>query len=271
MSQHIERTEALRKLRTYVDQTADRGRSEAEVNKALDMMNRLMTQFNITMSEISISETPCVTVKIDTGSAIDLAVNHTARAIADFCDCIYYRNRGGQEIIRDEAGKPILKETRRGYKYVTRRANTSYVFFGQEQDTEMATFLYQMIKDVIDLETRVYKKTAAYLEYRGPKKSASHSFQHGMAGRISYRLNRMKEEQTVEVEAAQAGGQDLMVIKSKHVESEFTTTGTKLIQRKTAGPRIRAYGAHNQGSAAGDRVNLSRPVGTGANKPLLLA
>lgn len=266
MSQNIERAEALRKVRAFAEQTTDRGRTEAEMNIALNQMEKLMRAFAITMDEIALGEMNCITLKVDTGSAVDQAVNHTARAIANFCDCVYYRIKGHKQVQVDDDGRPL--RDRRG-RMISRRTNTVYVFFGQEQDAKMAEFLFNMIAGAIELETKVFKTTAAYREYRGPKKSASHSFQHGMANRISVRLDQMKDEMNESIAAERPTGSDIIVLKKRKIEEDFTTTGVKLVTRKTNGPRVRAHSSYHQGGKAGDRINLSRPVGNSSSTLLL--
>lgn len=269
MSQNAEREEALRKVRTFSQQTTERGRTEAEMNFALDKMQKLMTAFKITMDEVAISSIPCISVSVDTGSAIDQPIGGVARAIAEYCDCIYYRNSGVKTLVRDSEGQPVYKDVRRKLRngrvkysriYKMDKGNISYVFFGQEQDARMAEFLFKMIAGSLEAETQAFKKTPAYKLYSGAKKRASHSFQHGMIARVAQRIEEMANQQMVEVEAETPQGHDLMVIKDERVEKEFKTTGITLRNRKTS-RRVTSSSSYGQGSKAGDRVNLSRPVG----------
>jgi hypothetical protein len=267
MAQNIERAEALARARKYLEQTTDRGRTEGEMNMAMDRLNKLMTTFKLTMDEISLSTEPCVSLVFDTGTAVEHPSHLTFGAIADYCDVIYYRTRGHKALYRDAEGKLILDSKGRPQ---TRRTNIKYTFYGFETDVKMAEFLAEMIGNTINLELGIYKKTPEYRDYRGPKKSASHSFGHGMADRIRSRLNEMADAQAQEIEdETQGRGGELMVIKEKRVQDEFKTTGIRLVTGGRRSRRIRAWSGYNAGSTAGGRVNLSRPVGNTSSTLLL--
>lgn len=259
MAQNVERAEALARARKYMEQTTDRGRTEHEMNIAMDRLNKLMTTFKLTMDEISLSTEPCVSLSFDTGTAVEHPAHLTFGAIADFCDLIHYRTRGIKQVYRDAEGKAILDAKGR-LQY--RRSNIKHTFYGFETDVKMAQFLAEMITATVNLEMTVYKKSQEYKTYRGPKKSASHSFGHGMSDRIRARLNEMADAQAQEIEDETEGkGGALMVIKDKRVQDEFKTTGVRLTSGGRRHRRIRAWSGYNAGTAAGERVNLSRPVG----------
>lgn len=271
MSQNAERAAALKKMRTYAAQTTDRGRTEGEMEIAMRELQKLGKAFNISLDELKLKDEPCVSRSVDTGSRVDLASNTCARAVAEFTGCIYYRSSGDRVAVRDANGEmitqTITRKLRNGRTKTIRRfkmtrGNTNYVFYGLESDVEMAEFLFKLIQNSIESETRRYKKTTEYREHRGPKKSASHSFQHGMASRISARLEEMTDQMRVEMSNEDTTGRDIMVIKDDHVEREFKTTGIRLTNFKRR-PRISSYAGYGAGSKAGDNVNLSRPLENG--------
>ncbi len=278
MAQNIERAEALKKMRNFAAQTTDRGRTEDEMNLAMRQLQKLSTAFNISLDELNLRDEPCVTRTVDTGSKMDQAVNTCGRAIAEFTGCVFYSKKGAKTIARDAQGEPIvqtyvrrkngIRTTGRRYKMM-RAGNTHYVFFGLETDADMAVFLFTMLKNAIELETKSFKRSAAYKEAYGPKKSASHTFQYAMASRINSRLNEMADAQDRDVKAAQVGATDVMVVKMKHVEAEFKTTGVKLVNGGRRTNRLTSSAGWSAGHAAGGRVNLSRPVGNSSSTLLL--
>src|SRR4029077_11976584 len=120
-------------------------------------------------------------------------------------------------------------------------SSTVFSFFGQEQDLDMAQYLFKVCKAAIDSETRRFKGT---LEYRalGGGRSATTSFQHGLTDKLRQRMRQMKKEETAELHAREAEQQSeqvktgvatptstaLVVLKKQLVEQEFKAHGPKL-------------------------------------------
>jgi len=155
--------------------------------------------------------------------------------------------------------------------------STVFFFFGQEQDVDMAEYLLKVCKAAIDSETRRFKSTP---EYRG--RSSTVSFQHGLTDKLNQRMRQMKKEETTELHAREAEQQAeqvktgvaaptstaLVVLKKQLIEQEFKAHGPKLRSVRTH-RTVRSYSAYSAGSKAGDRVNLSRPLSSGAKSGLL--
>jgi hypothetical protein len=81
-----------------------------------------------------------------------------------------------------------------------------------------------------------------------------------MAARVAKRLDQMHRERDAHVVAQRLTGTDLILIKQQVVEDAFRGTRIRLVSIAGLG-RTRASGAFRQGLAAGDRVNLNRPLG----------
>jgi hypothetical protein len=88
-----------------------------------------------------------------------------------------------------------------------------------------------------------------------------------MAARIAERLDHRHQERNANVAAQRSTGTALMLIKHSVVDDAFRETEIRLV---SAGglTRARVNGAFRHGMAAGDRVNLNRPV-QGVGNPLL--
>lgn len=235
------------KIKALANKTVENGCSEEEAMSAMQGVGRLLLQYNLTMSELDVRQTPCRTVEIKTEGSRHRIVN-CIMSIGVFTDTKpWFQNFG--------------------------RNHTTYSFFGQEHDLDMAQYLFKVCKAAIDGETRRYKGTKDYRD-NGGGRSATVSFQHGLTDKLCQRLREMKREENAELQAreaeqraeqAKAGtagstSTALVVLKKQLVEQEFKVHGPRLRNvRSTRAVRSRsAYGA---GSAAGDRVNLSRPLG----------
>jgi hypothetical protein len=91
-------------------------------------------------------------------------------------------------------------------------------------------------------------------------RSASKSFQQGMAARVADRLTEVHRERDASVAAQRSTGTALVLVKHQVVEDAFRHAEVRLV---SAGRLrlVRRNGAFRHGLAAGDRVNLSRPIG----------
>ena len=135
----------------------------------------------------------------------------------------------------------------------------SYVFFGFEADTAMANYLFTVIDRAMRTGLSAFR--AAHPRLSGVRlRRASKSFQQGMAARIADRLDEMHRERDANVAAQRSTGTALMLVKHQVIEDAFRQTEIRLVSAGRLG-RARLNGAFRHGLAAGDRVNLARPVG----------
>jgi hypothetical protein len=98
-------------------------------------------------------------------------------------------------------------------------------------------------------------------------RSASKGFQQGIATCVADRLTEMHRERDASVAAQRSTGTALILVKHQVVEDAFRHTEVRLV---SAGRLrlVRRNGAFRHGLAAGDRVNLSRPIGDTARSLL---
>ena len=96
---------------------------------------------------------------------------------------------------------------------------------------------------------------------------ASKSFQQGMAARVADRLDEMHQVRDASVAAQRSTGTALILVKHQIVDGAFRDTAIRLVAAGSLS-RVRMNGAFRHGLAAGDRVNLNRPVGNSARAVL---
>lgn len=277
------------RIRKLMDRTTENGCTESEAMAAAGMVGKLLTEFNLTMSEVDVRTARCVTLDVFSGGINRNEMWHVAFTIGRFTTCKVWFNTG------------------------------KYFYFGQEQDAQMAIYLFQMIRSAIATEWRGFKKTATYRRAASPK-TATNSFKQGMTRRIATRLHEMNkaneeavrlqevelrskareqgaltfeqsqperhriildfsallargiplsDEQSLEmyrfqaerIEAAEkaVGGSSLVLLKNALVEEEYEALGMKI--KDIGGLKSRTdQSAFNEGVRAGERVNLNRPV-----------
>lgn len=240
MRQTTELSRVKARIKALAEKTVSNGCTEAEAMAAADMVGRLLEQYALSMEEIDVREERCVQVEVPIGGKRRRPIDGCVTAIARFCDCKVW-------IARD-------------------LAVPSYVFFGFDADTAMASYLFSvvdraMVTALIDFRVRHPELCGVGL------RRSSISFQQGMAARVAKRLDLIHRERDANVVAQRSTGTDLILVKQQVVEDAFRDTKIRLVSI-TGLSRVRASGAFRQGLAAGDRVNLNRPVG-GAGRVLL--
>lgn len=232
MSQLAELERVKARIRALVEKTVSNGCTEPEALAAAEMVGRLLERYALSMDEIEVRESRCVQRSVLARGKQRRPIDGCVPAIAQFCDCKVW-------LSRDESG-------------------STYVFFGFETDTILADYLFRVIDQAIATELLLFRQGRLYL-HGTVLRRATRSFQHGMAGRVAERLKAMHRERDASVARQRTDGTALVLAKQQVVEDAFGETDIRL----TGGGRARQIPinqAYYQGRAAGDRVNLNRPL-----------
>ena len=206
---------------------------------AAEMVGRLLERYALTMEEIDVREARCVELHIPIGGRQRRPIDGCLTALARFCDCKIWLTR--------EGGTP------------------RYVFFGFETDTAMAGYLYAVIARAMATALTGFRARRTALHGVALRR-ASTSFQQGMASRIGDRLEAMHGEREAAVAAQRGAGTALILVKHTVVEEAFRASAVRLVSSRASGMAIN--GAFRDGIAAGDGVNLRRPI-PGSGRGLL--
>jgi hypothetical protein len=233
VEQATEITKVKARIKALAEKTVSNGCTEAEAMAAAEMVGRLLERYALSMDEIDLREERCVEVKIPIGGRQRRPIDGCVTAIARFCDCKVWVARDG--------------------------ATPSYVFFGFEVDTTLAGYLFNVIDRAMRTELLAYRTGHPRLKSTSLRR-ASKSFQQGMAARVADRLDELHRERDASVAAQRSRGTALILVKHQVVEDAFRQTEIRLVSSASLSG-VRMNGAFRQGLAAGDRVNLNRPVG----------
>ena len=98
-------------------------------------------------------------------------------------------------------------------------------------------------------------------------RQASASFQHGVVARVSERLDAMHRARDAAVRAQRSTSTALILAKDRVVEDAFRETDVRLVSMNATGRRVITT-AFRAGWAAGERVNLNRPMSGDAQRRL---
>lgn len=294
MSQKDERKAAIEKARKLRDRAACGGSSEAEIEVSMRKFGELMDTFNLTMDEISLAGEECKKVELSYDDGRTFRLGTVAVAIANFCDCICYRTEksAGYKLNADGS----IKHSAGGYdkhgrwqrsRPLKQKPIYTNHFYGLSSDAETAAFLMEMVRNCAIQMLKDFKKTETYKTYSGSRLSLTKSFVDGFASRIVMRLNMMKRDREQELEKARearaemgehsstldaeraaherrAGrSTDLVALKEAKVKDDFKRQfgwSVKYGRSRSGGS---SYTGRSAGAEAGEKVNLSRPIGNG--------
>lgn len=220
-------------IRNLLNHTVENGCTEKAAYNAAEKVGKLLKIYNLSMSDIFLEKQECIKKVVSIGRQRRHPISLSVIAIANFCDCKAWIYDG------------------------------DYVFFGLENDVEMAAYLFDNIYKAMDTELEVFKKSDTYIKAMAHRKSISVSFQKGMAGRVSDRLNAMtntrhNEESKVQIPHL-SPGTSIVLLKQNKVEADFEKLGMRL--RKTYSKNRINFSGYSAGQSAGNKVNLNRPIG----------
>lgn len=216
----------------------ERGATEDEALASLKMADKLMAEYGITEA--------------------GLAKVQVARDM-----------RGGTHAQRQKVQHPsskwclvaIGKFTKTRVWYDKRLYNPQ--IFGMISDVEMAEFLLELVHDSMNRGWKDF--LASNSKVPGVSRHTQYwSFMMGFAARINDKIDELVEARRTNFDST---GTDLVVVQMALVDAGLNALVPGLKLKKPAKKGIRTEGgAYHQGSAAGDRVNLSRPIKGSASR-----
>jgi len=222
------------KVFNLLQKTVENGCTESEAMTAMAIAGRLMDTYQLNMSDIQIREEKCVQDRVQSPTRNrDSGVDGCMLALARYCDLKIWFSSG--------------------------RTESHYGIFGLSQDVELFKYLYDIISNTVDLETKKFKKSDIYIQSTN-RRGATTSFRKGFSSGISSKLTQMKNEREQEVREQRRTGTDLVVIKNEIIEEEFANTGITLRKKYSYNRNAGNYGARQQGYKKGLNTNLNRGV-----------
>ncbi len=228
------------RISALMQKTVANGCSEGEALAAAEMAAKLRTQHNMTLSDIEIMSDPVSEYSFD--RADDLAFmpeDYCVEGIEKLCGVkIWYVKRDEKSLFTNDVRKVRLLS-----------------ILGVEADVKFSHWLYEMIGNAIDSAFTTFSNTVIYK--RNPNQlDAATSFKLGMATRINIRLKELADEAETGVTTT---GTDLVVIKAEKLQ-EALAQRNYTFNAVVVKDNLSDAAAKQQGRAAGDAVNLSRPV-----------
>lgn len=228
------------RISALLQKTTINGCTEAETLAAAELAAKLQIQYNMALSDIEIMADPLLEYSFD--RADDLAFmpeDYCVEGIEKLCGVkIWYTKRDEKALFTNDIHKVRLLS-----------------ILGVESDVKFAHWLYIMIGNSVDAAFKVFSNTVIYKRSPAPLDGAT-SFKIGMATRINARLKELAGN----AETGQTTtGTDLVVIKAEKLKAALKKRNYTF-NTVVAKDNLTDANARQQGHAAGDDVNLSRPV-----------
>ncbi|GGF09545.1 hypothetical protein GCM10011611_13790 [Aliidongia dinghuensis] len=212
--------------------TTANGCTEAEALTAAAKVAELLDRYDLSLDDVELRAEPCTQRAFETGRKKRVPLDECIGAVADFCDCVVWREK-----------------TPTGFRHV---------FFGLRADAEVAQYLAELIDTAIRTELGHYKTSREYQRFPHKERHlANGSFALGMVASIADRLHALKDAR----DAANRGtGRDLVPVKSAIVERELAKLDLTL-KTVPAGRRYVSPAAYDAGGAAGAALALDPGIG----------
>jgi hypothetical protein len=237
------RDSLVKKIQALMGKTVKNGCTEEEALTAAAHVETLMEEYDLTHKDIE-KEIRQQTIDRDrrpfghdgpSGRRHYPAIRNCVRDIANFFDCESWYH------------------------------GTDLVFFGTKDDTGLAHSMVTMLQSAIDYETSAFLKRPSDEHPRTRRAS----FEHGITGRLSDRLEALKRARTEadkkahEALATEHAGPfhaPVVVTKKLVVRERFEALGIKLYTSRVS-QSTGSHAAYRAGQAAGDRITITAARG----------
>lgn len=215
--------QAMERMMFLRARTVENGCTENEANIAMQALNALMSQYNLSMTEAEIQAEEMMALELE---------GESKQPIHGLCNSIGY-----------------YTDTQNWYEIHGNKI--SYKFLGLKEDVLTAQYLFAMLNSSIGFELRKYKKG------KGRDKQRDDGFVKGMCFRLSERLSDMKRESVAD---EVTGSEYAIVVRSKkqRVNDAMAELGISL--RVVSDKTKFSMDAFDKGYKKGGEVQINKGI-----------
>lgn len=210
---------------------SDEGRTEAEMEAARRQAAKLMARHGFTEEDVLREDRDM--------KRADLEIGRHEWIVAKFIGAAVARLTGTQSWVQDLRASTGRRSDRK-----------RYTFAGYRPDVEQAEWLMETVMTAAKGGSRVYKGDRAKSDFLA-------AFAVTVSRRISALCTELQEVRETQ------GSTALVVVKEANVRSYVEDLGVRLRDGRSGGRSIHDAAAASAGRAAGERVGLGRPIGSG--------
>ncbi|WP_342629670.1 DUF2786 domain-containing protein [Nguyenibacter vanlangensis] len=205
--------------------TVERGCTEQEVLAAAEKAAELLDRHGLSLSDLDIRNQTCEAIIVETSRKRAGALDDCVPTIAAIFDTRVWGETGEQGLLR-------------------------HVFFGLPADVQAARYLYELVERTFETEGAGFRTSTAYLDTAAKlRRTATNSFQHGLAHGIIDKLRTLRETRESVLRAS--SGRDLVTVKADVVDEEMAALGLRLYTRTRSGRRRMLRDVYDQGRQTG--------------------
>ncbi len=216
----------VQRIRALRAKTVEQGCTEQEALAAAEKVAELLDRYGLNLSELDLRRQSCEGIGIETDRKRRGPIDDCMGTIAAFFDC-----RVWSETAED--------------------ATLRYIFFGLPADVQAAVYLHDLIALAFISETAAFQAGDFYRAAdSGHRRSATNSFQLGLARGINQKLRTLRQAR--DVAGAGSNGRALVPIKDSMIDDEMERLGLTFHRKSTTRKKV-LPGAYNAGKEAGER------------------
>ena len=222
-------TALVQRIRALRAKTVAQGCTEQEALAAAEKAAELLDRYGLSLGELEFRAQPCDGIGIQTDRRRFAPIDTCIPSIAAFFDCRVW--------VEQMSGRALR-----------------YVFFGLRGDVAAAQYLYDLVERAFRTETDRFRAGALYADMAAARRSATHSFQVGLARGICDKLGQMQTAR--EASRRSVSGRDLVPVKAAMVDDALARLGLDLHRRQIGHGRRVLADAYAAGEAAGQRFEF---------------
>jgi len=227
----------MQRIQALRAKTVAQGCTEQEALAAAEKVAELLDRYGLSLGELEFKAQPCEGIAIETTRKRMGPLDNCVPSIGAFFDCRVWAETGN--------GAPLR-----------------YIFFGLRTDVAAAQYLYEMVERAFQTETNRFRAGNIYASMEGERRSATNSFQLGMANAIVQKLRTLREARDAHMRSA--SGRDLVPVKAAVVEDEMAKLGLSLRTISGSGPKRVLSDAYAAGHEAGHRFEYAPGISQAA-------
>jgi hypothetical protein len=216
----------VQRIRALRAKTVEQGCTEQEALTAAEKVAELLDRYGLDLSELDLRKQNCEGIGVETERKRRGPIDDCMTTIAAFFDC-------------------------RVWAETSEDATLRYIFFGLPADVQASVYLHDLIALAFVSETAAFQASEFYrLADSGHRRSATNSFQIGLARGINQKLRALRQAR--DEPTGGSNGRALVPIKESMIDDEMERLGLTFHRRSTARRRVLPT-AYNAGKEAGQR------------------
>ena len=159
----------MQRIRALREKTVEQGCTEQEAVAAAEKVAELLDRYGLSLSELDLRKQSCEGIGVETGRKRRGPIDDCMGTIARFFDCRVWGETADDGTLR-------------------------YVFFGLPGDVQAAVYLHDLVAVAFTTETATFQREKFYRSLdSGQRRSATNSFQVGLAQGIIDKLNASRK------------------------------------------------------------------------------